>query len=306
MTGAGGFVGRAISSDLQARGLGLIGCDVQNAPRFLDVLDHDAVMHTVLEAQPNALIHAAAITTASSDLGLVDVNVLGTINALEAARAANVNHFVLLSSAGVYAPGQPEPIAENGLTSSTSAYAVSKVMAERACELEKSSGMTVWVLRLGAIYGPDETPSPTRQKTSIIHEIASHTVFSSDKNTVPNGLFSLSRAANDAYNFLHTRDLARLLELIVLRSTDGQTRVYNVAGPRYTALELLRAFDQLQPDARLEARAQWNPNPASRHGALDSSKVTAELGWCAEIPLLDGLRDYIEHRVAQPELEVNR
>jgi nucleoside-diphosphate-sugar epimerase len=282
-----------------------MGCDVRNAPRVLDVLDHDAVMDAVLEVQPTALIHAAAITTAASDLELVDVNVCGTINALEAARVANVKHFVLLSSAGVYAPGQPEPIAENGLTSSASAYAVSKVMAERACELEKSSGMTVWILRLGAIYGPGETPSRTRQKTSIIHEVASHTVFLRNIKTVLDNGFALSRSANDAYNFLHTRDLARLLEWIVLRSPDGQTHLYNVAGPRYTALELLRVFDQLQPNARLEARVQWNPNPTPRHGALDPGKIESELGWRAEIPLPDGLLDYVEHRAAQQELEVN-
>jgi nucleoside-diphosphate-sugar epimerase len=286
ITGAGGFVGRAVARQLEARGVKVCGCDLRGAARAVNVLDGEALVTFTLEAHPSVFVHGAAVTTArrNDELDLLEVNVRGTLNALRAARAAKVNTFVLLSSAGVYAPGQPEPISEAGVLSSERAYSVSKTLAEEICDLGKPEGMTVWVLRLAAVYGPGETLSPTRSRGSLVLEIA---------RQLRAARIELPRAPGDAYNFVHTDDLARLLEVIALHPGDGGTHVYNVGGKTATALEIVRAFERVSGHS-LEPRVVWNANPAPHHGAIDSSKLREELGFVADTLLETGLLDYLE------------
>ena len=285
LTGAGGFVGRAVAARHEARGLEVLGCDLHGAARAVDVLDGEALRNLALEFRPTVFVHGAAITTATrgDELDLLEVNLRGTLHALQAARNAGVIHFMLLSSAGVYASGQPEPITESGLTSSDRAYSLSKTLAEEICDLGKSAGMTVWALRPAAVYGPLEVVSPTRSRGSLIFEIA---------RQLRNPRIELPRASSDAYNFLHTGDLARLLEIIAQRQSDGGTHMYNVGGDTVTALEIVKGFERVTGES-LEPRVVWHPNPAPRHGALDSSKLQRELGFVASTPLETGLLDYL-------------
>lgn len=292
LTGAGGFVGRAVAGHLRAAGHTVAAADLRGASHELDVLDEGALELAVREARPTVLVHGAALTTPKREdgLDLIEVNVRGTLNALEAARMARVAHFVLLSSAGVYAPG-PGPIAEDSPTSSATAYGLSKLLAEGACTLGRGS-MTVWLLRLGPVYGPGEGPSASRARPSLVYEMA-QAALEGRPATLP-------RASGEVYNWLHTRDLARLLEIIASQPGDGEARLYNVAGPPVTGLELARAFAAIRPGFDL-GRLAWTPNPPPRHGALDASKIARELGFAPAVPLAEGLLDYLT-----PTLEVTQ
>ena len=196
LTGAGGFVGQALTQQLEQAGFEVLDGDVHSTRHRLNVLDRDHFTALALEHQPQVLVHAAARTTATRDdqLDLLEVNLAGTINAMFAARAAKVKHFVLLSSAGVYLPNQTTPISESGLLRNDKAYSLSKTLAEQSCELGKPKNMTLWILRLAAIYGPNEQTSTTRAGVSFIGEIANQ--FLSPENLL------LPYDRNDQYNFL--------------------------------------------------------------------------------------------------------
>lgn len=282
MTGAGGFVGRAVVSHLQDAGFQVEACDVQGAPRALDVLDKPAMMEAALQAQPHTFVHAAALTS-GQDLRVVKVNVGGTLNALEAAKNAGVQHFIFFSSCGVYAPSS-QPISESGPTMSANAYALSKLLGEQAVALAKGP-MTAWLLRIDAVYGPGERPSQTRARTSVVHQLA-QALRTGRK-------LRLKRAADDVYNWLHTRDLARLLEVIIRHPADGQTRLYNVAGPSVWVADLVQTFQNLKPEIDLSRLLEFSPSPPPRHGAVDSSKVARELGFSPAVKLEEGLLDYL-------------
>ncbi len=276
ITGANGFVGQAVYDHLEMNAdFDVFGLDLEQ----VNVLDSQKLSKIAMNFKPHTIIHAAAITSASraDELDLVEVNVQGTINALKAAQIAQVKHFILLSSAGVYAPQQKIPIKEDGKLSSEKAYSLSKTLAEAACEL---SSLTVWILRLAAVYGANEHPSPTRQNASLIHQIATQT-----KQTK----IQFTRAATDEYNFLHTTDLGRLLETIIKQKLDNQTHLYNVGGKTHTALEIFCAYQQLY---NLSNQPIWNDEPMPRHGAISSSKIKKELKFTPKITLEQGLLDY--------------
>jgi nucleoside-diphosphate-sugar epimerase len=285
LTGAGGFVGAAISQHWQASDLELTTCDLRGATRSLDVLDPQALDSLMLEIKPHAVIHAAAITTSDNDLRLLEVNVRGTLHVLDAANRHGVEHLVLLSSSGVYAPVN-EPINEHSPTSSASAYALSKLLAEDICTVGKHSALSVWLLRLGPIYGAGERASQTRSKTSLVHLIA-QAIQNQQAVTLP-------RAITDVYNWLHTKDLARLLESIVRRPSDGSVHLYNVAGAPSTGSELIAAFQAAAPEIDLQTLLEWTALPPPRHGALDCSRIQQELGWTPQVPLSTGILECLK------------
>lgn len=268
---------------LQEAGYRVEAGDLQGTPRALNVLDKQALMEVTLETQPHTFIHAAALTS-GTDLQLLEVNIRGTLNALEAAKTAGVRHFILFSSCGVYAP-QAEPISEDGITTTAHAYGLSKLLAEEVCRVGKSAEMTVWILRIGAVYGASERPSTTRQRASLIYQISQAIQARTPTR--------LSRASTDIYNWLHTKDLARLLMMMVSRPSDGQTRLFNVAGPSLSVADLVKTFQRIKPEIDLGKLLEFNPNPPPRHGAIDSSRVTRELGFSPIISLEDGLQDYL-------------
>jgi nucleoside-diphosphate-sugar epimerase len=285
LTGAGGFVGAAISHHWQTSDLELTTCDLRGATRSVDILDPQAIEQLMLEIKPHAVIHAAAITTSDNDLHLLEVNVQGTLHVLDAANKHGVEHLVFLSSSGVYAPVN-ETIFEHSLTSSASAYALSKLLSEEICAVGKSPKLTVWLLRLGPIYGAFERASDTRSKTSLVHLIAQ-----AIQNQQP---VKLPRAVTDVYNWLHTKDLTDLLERIVSSPSDGGVHLYNVAGAPTTGSELIAAFQAITPEIDLQTLLKWTALPPPRHGALDCSRVRQELGWTPHVPLSTGILDYLK------------
>ncbi len=285
LTGAGGFVGTAIARHWQDTDLELVTCDLHGATRDLDVLDQNAVENLMLEVQPKAVIHAAAITTSDNDLRLLEVNVRGTLHVLNAAKKSGVEHLVLFSSSGVYA-ALNEVVREDSPTSSASAYALSKLFAEEICTVGKNSSLTVWLLRLGPIYGAGEHASSTRSKTSIVHQIA-QAILTKKPVLLP-------RAASDIYNWLHTQDLAWLLELIMTRAGDGGIYLYNVAGASINGYELVAAFQTLVPEINLQSLLEWTATPPPRHGAMDCTRIQQELAWQAYVPLQTGILEYLK------------
>ncbi len=270
---------------LQNTDLELVACDRHGTARELDVLDQNAVEQLMLELRPKAVIHAAAITTDDNDLHLLEVNVRGTLHVLDAAKKSGVEHLVLFSSSGVYAASD-KVIVEHSPTSSASAYALSKLLAEEICATGKSSGLTVWLLRLGPVYGAGEHASSTRNKTSIIHQIA-QAILQQKPVLLP-------RAMTDIYNWLHTQDLARLLELIVAQAGDGELHLYNVAGASINGHELVAAFQAIVPEIDLQSLLEWTATPPPRHGTMDCTRIKQELSWQAHVPLQTGILEYLK------------
>jgi UDP-glucose 4-epimerase len=275
LTGAKGFVGRGLLAAFKSSAqLEVIGTDLPE----LDVTHRTAVLEALMALRPDVVLHGAAITT-GTDLRLLEVNLRGTLHLLEAANMVQARHFVFFSSSGVYMPNNL-PVDENAPTSSSSAYALSKLLGEELCRAMQHQ-MTIWVLRLGALYSPGEVASVTRANTSWMAQIANAILTQS--------CLRLPRAPEDVYNWLHTNDLARLLETICQRPADGLWHLYNVGGEAVTVATLLETFAAV---AGREVAVQWD-TATPRHGALLSARVQQELGWQPRVQLEAGVKAYL-------------
>jgi len=132
-----------------------------------DVLDAGALAGAVHEAQPHVLIHLAAVagidTVAKSPTTTMRVNLIGTVNALEAAqKVPHLERFVDFSTSEVF--GSLAFRAEEGQVTTIGAvgearwtYAVSKLAGEHlAHAYHREFGMPTVTLRPFNVYGPGQ------------------------------------------------------------------------------------------------------------------------------------------------------
>lgn len=174
VTGGAGLVGSAVVRQLASRGHAVVVYDnlatgrrefVEGIPGVTlvtgDVLVAEALRAALRNSKATRAIHCVGDTYVPSSYVVPDrffsINVLGTLGALKASLAANVEKFVLLSSAEVY--GQlPGPISESERLAPVNTYAVSKLAADRLCAtFQTEHGLPCVVLRLFNTYGPRET-----------------------------------------------------------------------------------------------------------------------------------------------------
>ncbi len=87
------------------------------------------------------------------------INVLGTLNVLEAAKKARVKRVVFASSSSVYGSPKYRPLDEDHPTVPISTYGASKLAAENLCRVyNDQSDLEVVILRYHTVYGPRQRP----------------------------------------------------------------------------------------------------------------------------------------------------
>lgn len=166
VTGGCGFIGQAIVRALQARGDDVRVLDIaEDCPvegvdyRRTDITDRDAV-DAALEDVELVVHNAAVVHTRQTDEAVCwKVNLGGTQNVLEAARARKVPRFVQISSGSVVYEGRD---IENGDESlpyasvSQAPYADSKIAAERWALQQHGEGIATCALRPHVVFGPGD------------------------------------------------------------------------------------------------------------------------------------------------------
>ena len=172
VTGGAGFIGRHVVAELLDRGVAVrVLDDLSRArpgsleaftgrPGYLgltqgDVTDPAALRNGLMGV--DTIFHlAASVDVGASVYGPVQAiraNVLGTLNVLEAARAANLR-LVLVSTCHVYASAAG-PLDEEAATAPASPYAASKLAADDlAAGYRRAFGLRDTIVRPFNIYGP--------------------------------------------------------------------------------------------------------------------------------------------------------
>jgi UDP-glucose 4-epimerase len=100
-----------------------------------DIRDHELVSEIMQKVEVVFHLAASVGNRRSIDNPIQDsqVNVIGTLNVLEAARNAGVRKIVYSSSAGIFGELKHLPIAEDHPTEPDTPYGVSKLAAEKLC-----------------------------------------------------------------------------------------------------------------------------------------------------------------------------
>jgi len=287
VTGGGGFVGRHLGTHLGSMGDEVISIDLE-----VDVADPEAITAAVLDAQPDAIYHLAALSHVGesweSPAEVLRVNVLGTAALLAAGRALDEPPVVLVvSSAEAYGAVGPDdlPITESTPLRPISPYAASKAAAEQlALQAWRGYGQPVVLVRPFNHVGPGQAP------TFAVSALAKRIVEAERDRSgrVAAGTLTARRDYTDV------RDVVRAYRLLVTRGTTGDT--YNVCSGVDVAVS--EVAERLCALAGAEVELVTDPDlvrpvdlPVLRG---DPGHLAADTGWRPEIAFDDTLLDILE------------
>ena len=288
VTGGAGFIGSHVAEGLLARGYEVTILDDlsdgrrENVPagaRLVegDIRDPAAVF---AEVKPEVCFHLAAqkdvrVSVARPDHD-AEVNVIGTVRVLEAAREHGTQ--IVFSSTGGAMYGEcGEPATEDKKPEPLAPYGTSKLAGEEYLATYNRLYETRHVsLRLGNVYGPRQDPHGEAGVVAIF--------FNRLLDAETPRIFGDGKQTRD---YIYVGDVVRA----TLAAQDVDGGVYNVGTGRETSVvELLDlcirvAGKQVEPEF-------VPPRPGElQRSVLDPGRAVDELGWRPERSLEEGLRD---------------
>lgn len=231
--------------------------------------------------------HLAALTSVQKSIKnpahTSDVNVIGTLRVLEAARKLRAERVVFASSAAVYGVPTTFPIREDTSVAPISPYGASKAASELYCKaFEENHGIEAVSLRYFNLYGPRQASS---QYSGVISIFARRLL-----RGLPLTIFGDGSQTRD---FLFVEDAVDET-IAALEKSTLRGRVFNIAtGKETRILELAQAMKQI---AGVRSALRFAPRRRGdiHRSVADTSKAQVELGFRPTTKLPDGLSKTIE------------
>ena len=280
ITGAQSFIGTELLAQCRQRKLDTLGADVAPAKDGCLQADiRDTAIADLIPEGADALIHLAAVSRdadcrANPKLAF-DVNVMGTLNLIEAAKKRKVKQFIFASSEWVYGDVRNEEVQVEtqpiDAMSVLSEYAFTKIIGEQCLRMAQKQGLesAITILRFGIVYGPRPT------NWSAV-EALFNTVRTQD--TISVGSLATGR------RFIHVADIAAGILSAVGRMG---FEIFNLGGNTVITLR-----DIIEQSAELLGRrpqiVEKNPQAISLRNP-DNTKARQVLGWEPNIILKEGL-----------------
>jgi GDP-4-dehydro-6-deoxy-D-mannose reductase len=302
VTGGLGFVGAHLIAHLEASGDDVVTLD-HHGPTPVDISDPDAVAAAIAEARPDAVYHLAGWADVGGSWAdpraVLRVNAEGTLNVLEACRAAGVHRVLAVASADVYGVVTEEelPLTESSPLRPTSPYAASKVAADALAQ-QAFLGHGLGVIRVRPFNHLGPGQSEKFVAPAIAARIARAEQVGGGDVTVGN--LTARRDVTDV------RDVVRAYRLLVGHGVPGE--VYNVASGRDVSIQSLA--DELV--ALAEQPVRLVPDPALLRPVDlpvlrgDATRLEVATGWRPEISIEQSLGDLLDDMRARVRAEPSK
>jgi UDP-glucose 4-epimerase len=289
VTGGSGFIGSHVLDKLAAAGHQPVNLDLAPSPWHADVETTIADLTEAAEVNGavrgcEAIVHLAAMADVNQVVDAPErtdaVNVRGTFNLLEAARAEGISSFLYASTIWVYgnAPG-PEPHDEDTpLVLPPHLYTATKLAGEMYCRsYGVMYGVPTTILRFGIPYGPRARPAAV--VPAFIAKAKAGTPL------------TIAGDGSATRQFVYVEDLAD--GIVAALAPEGAGRVYNLVGDELVSVkEIADVVRELVADVPVE---HGPDRPVDLvFGRASGERAAAELGWRPQTSFREGVRRYVD------------
>jgi UDP-glucose 4-epimerase len=300
VTGGGGFIGSNIVEELIRRGENVKVLDNfstgrrENIEPFLsdiELIEGDVrSYHTVGKAVEGVdfILHQAALPSVprsiKDPISTNEVNVVGTLNILDAVKDAGVKRVVYASSSSIYGNSEVLPKQEDMMPEPLSPYAVSKLAGEKYCQVfSRIYNLETVCLRYFNVFGPKQ--DPTSQYSAVIPKFIAMMLNGRPPTIYGDGLQSRD------FTFIANVVDANLLACEA-SSVNGE--VINIAcGESSSILDLVEALNNLLNTKIVPEHLEVRKGDV-KHSLADIQKAKKLLNYYPKVSFKEGLRKTLD------------
>jgi UDP-glucose 4-epimerase len=310
VTGGAGFIGSNLVEALLQRGHTVRVIDNYSTGRWenlasfkddITLFEYDITHYDGLEAALQGVdfvLHQAALPSVPRSIedpvGSFRSSVEGTLNLLEAGRAAGVRRLVFASSSSIYGSNPDLPKIETMKPAPLSPYAAAKLAAETYCQVYyKVYGIETVSLRYFNVFGPRQDPQS--QYAAVIPKFIRAALFHQ-----PLTIFGDGKQSRD---FTYVSNVVDA-NILAAESDSGAGEVFNLAcGDRITLNQMVANIEKLTANTLIK---NFNPPRAGDvlHSQADISRAQSVFGFEPRITFQQGLKvtfDYFKDLYARTD-----
>ena len=298
VTGGAGFIGSHIVDGLVANGHTVFIVDdlsegnranINPDARLFDVNinDADGLQRAFAEAKPDVVSHHAAQISVRNSMydpkHDAQVNIIGSLNVLQAAVKHDAERIIFASTSAVYAKPNNLPMDETHPLSPESVYGVSKLSVESFIRLYTDTyGIKHKIFRYGNVFGPRQNPHGEAGVVAIF-----------------TGQFMRGEQPTIFGDGSKTRDYVFVSDVvsasIAAMGAAGDNDTYNIA--RGIGVSDYEMFDTVAAATDSSMQPKYAPvRPGeAEHVSLDPTKAQEILSWHPSVSLSDGIAQVVEH-----------
>lgn len=296
--GAAGFVGRALLDELADAGHAVVACDVDPLPdeapreefRRVDVRDEEAVADAVAGSDAVAHLAAHPLPAGNENPRLnAEVNVVGTLNVLDAARAGGVETVFFSSASSLVGEVETLPVPEDHPARPRSPYGVAKHAVEEYLAVYRQLyDLDYLVYRFFNVYGPYQYPESGALVPVVLSRLARG-----------EGVF-VTGDGGQTRDFVYVRDVAEFI--VEGLESDVRNEVVNMG--RGTDTPIVEAIDRMADVVGVEPEIERRPERPDEIDDFyaDTSKCEALFGRAPSTALDEGLDRTFEWLDAELDL----
>jgi len=297
VTGGAGFIGSHLVDRLLSLGYRVVVIDNLSSGKLKNLNPAATFHHSDITQpasaevfqieQPDLVFHLAAQTSVSystrDPVKDSEVNIIGTLRMLEAARRHGVEKFIYSSTGGaLYGEPEVDPCPDDHPVTPLAPYGMSKRLGELEMEFyRRIYRLNYTSLRYGNVYGPRQDP---HGEAGVI------AIFS--QNMLEGKQPEIFGDGNQERDFICVDDV---VEANILATDRGDSMAMNIGTGQRTSVNQI--FELLKEIIGYK----WGPvHSAARLGdvyqiSLETTRAQQELGWTARVGLKEGLRQTVDY-----------
>jgi nucleoside-diphosphate-sugar epimerase len=284
VTGASGFLGHAVMKLLAQNAHRAIGLDPQpsSTTQVLDDLaDREKLNGLLAREKVTHIIHAGGVSgpmvMADDPLGIISINVVGSLNLLRAALETGVRTFIYCSSVSALGSFyENKPVGEDYPLRPTSVYGASKAAMDTVLRgLWGKVPLDLCSLRFTAIYGPG------RQTVFTVEKIIGAALAGDVARIEP----------MTDWPYIYIDDAAQAAVSACFSANRKQLSYFIAHPEKVTPDDIAAASTTAGKSVQLEIDTS---KPVAARGPVDTEAAARDFGFRAKVGYREGVRRLIE------------